>query len=129
MGSEMCIRDSVPNAFIQAKIDKKKGDEKIIMKITGKLVDILVKLAPKIYSGYVVYEKGRKVIYVEVLRALYGMLISAMLWYKKFRGDLKSIGFIFNPYDPCIGNHIVNKKQQTIRFHVDDIMSSHVDRR
>ena len=54
------------------------------MKITGKLVDILVKLAPEVYSGYVVYEKGRRVIYVKVLRALYGMLISAMLWYKKF---------------------------------------------
>ena len=69
----------VPNAFIQAKINKKRGDEKIIMKITVKLVDILVKLAPEVYSGYVVYEKGQKVIYVEVLQALYGMLISAML--------------------------------------------------
>ena len=57
----------VPNAFIQAKIKKKKGDEKIIMKITGKLVDILIRLAPEVYSGYVVYEKGRRVIYVEVL--------------------------------------------------------------
>ena len=79
------------------------------------------------YSGYVVYEKGQRVIYVEVLRALYWMLISAMLWYKKFQGDLEEIGFIFNPYDPCIGNRIVKKKQQTIRFHVDDITSSHVD--
>ena len=117
----------VPNAFIQAKINKKRGDKKIIMKITGKLVDVLVRLAPEVYSGYVVIEKGRRVIYVEVLRALYGMLISAMLWYKKFRGDLEEIGFEFNLYDPCIANRIVKKKQQTIRFHVDDIMSSHVD--
>ena len=51
------------------------------------------------------------------------MLISAMLWYKK----LVEIGFAFNLYDPCIANCIVKKKQQTIRFHVDDIMSSHVD--
>ena len=125
-GRDMLTAD-VPNAFIQAKIDKKRGDEKIIMKITGKLVDVLIRLAPEVYSGYVVYEKGRRVIYVEVLRALYGMLISAMLWYKKFRGDLEEIGFEFNPYDPCIANRIVKKKQQTIRFHVDDIMSSHVD--
>ena len=58
---------------------------------------------------------------------MYGMLMSAMLWYKKFPGDLEEIGFEFNPYDPCIANRIVKKKQQTIRFHVDDIMSSHVD--
>ena len=56
------------------------------------------------------------------------MLISAILWYKKFRGDLEAIGFDFNEYDPCIANCIVNNKQQTIRFHVDDIKSSHVDK-
>ena len=97
------------------------------MKITGKLVDVLISIAPEIYGGYVVYKNGKKVIYVVVLRALYGMLISALLWYKNFRKDLEGIGFIFNPYDPCIANRIVKKKQQTICFHVDDLKSSHVD--
>ena len=97
----------VPNAFIQAEIPKDKGDERIVMKITGRMVDILLQIAPNIYAGYVVYENGKKVLYVEVLRALYGMLVSAMLWYNKFRGDLEEIGFDFNPYDPCIANRIV----------------------
>ena len=122
----------VPNAFIQAllpKPDVAKGEERVIMKITGSLVKILLRLAPDVYNGFVVYEKGKAVIYVVVLRALYGMLISAMLWYKKFRGDLEEIGFEFNPYDPCIANRIVKKKQHTIRFHVDDVMSSHVNKK
>ena len=89
---------------------------------------MLVQIAPHIYAGHVVYENRKKVLYVEVLQALYGMLISAMLWYLKFRGDLEEIGFDFNPYDPCIANRIIKKKQQTIRFHVDNLMSSHVDR-
>ena len=55
------------------------------------------------------------------------MLISAMLWYNKFRSDLENIGFEFNPYDPCVANQIVNEKQHTIRFHVNDLLSSHVD--
>ena len=25
-----------------------------------------------------------------------------------------------NDYDPCIANHMVNGKQHTVRFHVDD---------
>ena len=54
------------------------------MKITGKLVNILICIAPEVYSGYVVDENGQKVLYVEVLRALYGMLIAVMLWYRKF---------------------------------------------
>ena len=46
---------------------------------------------------------------------------------KKFIADLEGAGFIFNPYDPCVANREVQKGQQTIRFHVDDLMSSHRD--
>ena len=75
-----------------------------------------------------VYKNGRKVIYVTVLKAIYGMLQAALLWYKKFRKDLEGIGFVFNGYDPCVANQNVNEKQHTIRFHVDDVMSSHVEK-
>ena len=74
------------------------------MKITGVLVDLLVDIAPEVYGPYIVFENGRKVIYVQVLRALYGMLTATLLWYQKFRGDLEKEGFEFNPYDPCVAN-------------------------
>ena len=63
------------------------------MKITGVLVEQLVQLSPKIYRPYIVFEKQRKVIYIKVLKAIYGMLQAALLWYNKFE---------FNPYDPCV---------------------------
>ena len=72
-------------------------------------------------------KKERRSYVVVVLKALYGMLVAAMFWYNKFRKDLEGIGFIFNPYDPCVANAMVKGKQHTIRFHVDDLMSSHVD--
>ena len=53
------------------------------------------------------------------------MLAASLLWYKKFRKDLEAIGFKFHVYDACIANRIKGGSQQTIRFHVDDIMSSH----
>ena len=62
-----------------------------------------------------------------MLKALYGMLIASLLYYKMFVRDIKSIGFELNPYDPCVANRTVNGKQHTITFHVDDIKSSHVD--
>ena len=34
---------------------------------------------------------------------------------------------MFNPYDPCVANQMVKEKQQTVRFHVDNLMSSHMD--
>ena len=55
------------------------------------------------------------------------MLIAALLWYKKFRSDLEEVGFVFNLYDPCVSNQTVKGKQQTVKFHVDDLMSSHMD--
>ena len=61
------------NAFIQAHMPEiKNGEHCMIMKITGVLVDLLVKLAPDVYTSYVVFENGKKILYIEVLRALYG---------------------------------------------------------
>ena len=36
---------------------------------------------------------------------------------------------MFNPYEPCVANRLVMSKQHTVRFHVDDLKSSHVDRK
>jgi hypothetical protein len=69
----------------------KDGDERVMMKITGVLVGMLVELNPELYGPYVVYEKNRrnKVLYVQVMRAIYGMLEAAILSYKKFGGELE----------------------------------------
>jgi hypothetical protein len=115
----------IPNAFVQTKIPL-NGD-KIIMKIRGQLVDILLEICPGVYDDYVRYEGKNKVLYVRMLKALYGMLISSILYYKKFRKDIESIGFAVNPYDICVANRTVNGKQQTVTWHVDDLKSSHID--
>jgi hypothetical protein len=48
----------IPNAFIQALMPEiKTGEERVMMKITGVLVDMLVELNPEQYEPYVVYEK------------------------------------------------------------------------
>jgi hypothetical protein len=39
--------------------------------------------------------------------------------------DLETIGFISNPYEPCMANKKVQGSQQTILFHVDNLKSSH----
>ena len=64
-------------------------------------------------------------IYVQVLRAIYGVLQAALLWYKKFRKDLEAQSFKFNLYDPCMANRKVKGSQHTILFHVDDLKYSH----
>jgi len=95
---------NIPNAFIQTPMPDIEEKEHVTMKITGVLVDILINLAPRIYQGYVVFKNGKKTVYVQVLRAIYGVLQSELLWYNKLKEDLVQYGFIFNPYDPCVAN-------------------------
>jgi hypothetical protein len=110
----------IPNAFLQAYLPKKEpGKDRVVMKITGVLVGMLVDINPELYSPAIALENRKKVLYVEVLKAMYAMLEAALLWYKTFIKDLKDIGFVFNPYDPCVANKKVQGSQQTIVFHVD----------
>ena len=84
------------------------------------------------YSKHIIYEvnqKGRRVkhLYVRVLRALYGCIESAMLWYELFSSTLQDMGFKLNPYDKCVANKLINGKQCTVVFYVDDNKVSHED--
>jgi hypothetical protein len=116
----------IPNAFTQAYLPKKEpGEDRVVMKITGVLADMLVDINQELYGPAVVLKNRKKVIYIEVLKAIYGMLEAALLWYKTFRKDLEYNGFIVNLYDPCMANKKVQGLQQTIVFYVDDLKSRH----
>ena len=116
----------IPNAFIQTEMNKEDKDgNRYVMKIRGALVDMLVQIAPEIYKDYITYERGHKILYVQVLKAIYGMLQSALLFYKKVKNDLVNSGFEINPYDPCVANKMVKGSQMTVVWHVDDMKVSH----
>ncbi|KAL7577140.1 hypothetical protein ACA910_019742 [Epithemia clementina (nom. ined.)] len=117
----------IPNAFIQKPMLKAEKGERVIMKKRGSLVDMLVEMSPEIYQEQVVMEAGNKVLYFVITKAIYGMLVSALLFYKKLKKDLEEIGFEVNPYDPCIANRMINGKQHIVTWHVNDLKLSHVD--
>ena len=62
---------------------------------------------------------------VRLVKALYGCLKSALLFYQKLSADLTRYGFKINPYDPCLANKLVNGGQLTVTRHVDDLKVSH----
>ena len=92
----------------------------------GELAELMIKLEPKVYRKYVTWDaKGKPVLYVRLQKALYGLLRSALLFYRKFRSELEAYGFEINPYDPCVFNKEVNGNQLTVTLHVDDLKISH----
>jgi hypothetical protein len=82
------------NAFVQTSARLTKGGERIIMKIRGALVSILVELDSHTYKEHVSFENGSKILCVHVQKASYGMLQSALLFNKKMTGDLELIGLL-----------------------------------
>ena len=53
-------------------------------------------------------------LYLELLKALHGILIESLLFYQKLRNYLEAIGIKVNPYDPCVANNMIRDKQMTI---------------
>ena len=66
-------------------------------------------------------------IYLRLCKALYGCIKSALLWYDLLSLTLVEMGFQINPYDECVTNKMVNGKQCTILWYVDDLKISYVD--
>ena len=116
----------IPNAFIQTRIEDE--EDMAIIKIRGVLVDMLTDIAPDVYKPYVTMDKkGIKQLVVQCQNAIYGTMVASLLYYRKFCKSLTSIGFEFNPCDPCVANKTIDGNQMTICFHVDDCKLSHKD--
>jgi Reverse transcriptase (RNA-dependent DNA polymerase) len=118
---EVAVVD-VPGAFMQVDMDSV-----VHVRFNGKMVDLLVEIDHDAYAPYITYEGRDKVIYVELLKALYGTIRAARLFWEKLSGKLQEWGFNANKYDPCVANKMVNGKQLTVAWHVDDLKVSHVD--
>ena len=65
-------------------------------------------------------------IYSSLKKALYGALIAGLLFWWDMYGALGCWGFKPNPYDSCVMNKTVDKKQCKIFWHVDDLNISNV---
>ena len=57
----------IPNAFIQNPVPK--SEEKVVMRITGLLVDYLVKLFPTNYNNYVTIQNQTNIQYLEMRKS------------------------------------------------------------
>ena len=119
-GRDVATADVV-GAYLKAYMD-----EFVVMKFTGESVDILCKMNEK-YSKFVVMEGKTKVLYVKLIKAIYGCVKSALLWYQLFTESLEGMGFVLNPYDPCIANCTIEGSQCTVAWYVDDNKISHAN--
>ena len=66
----------VPVSYLQTEMP---SDKRILLRIMYEILDIMCEVNPD-YKPYVQYENGKKVLYVDILREIYGSIESALLW-------------------------------------------------
>eukprot|EP00804_Cyclotella_cryptica_P002489 CCRYP_018085-RG/>CCRYP_018085-RG protein AED:0.29 eAED:0.29 QI:0/-1/0/1/-1/1/1/0/626 len=110
----------LPGAFLHTLTD-----EKVIMVLRGELCELMCLIDPKLYRKHVCKDrKGQPVLYVELYKSLYGLMRSALLFYRKLRKELENYGMKMNPYDLCVANKDTRHGQLTVLWHVDDLKIS-----
>jgi hypothetical protein len=113
----------IPGVFLHADMNKD-----ITMVLKGRLAELMVQVAPNLYRKYItVNRKGTAILYVKMQKALCGLLRSALLFYNKLVANSERDGFVLNPYDSCMANKVVDRKQMTVCWHIDDLKVSHCD--
>jgi hypothetical protein len=60
---------NIPGAFLHAT-----NKDYAIMRMIGTLAKLMVQTDPKLYRKYLVNKKGKKVLYLRLQKALYGMM-------------------------------------------------------
>jgi len=105
----------ITGAYLECDLPE---DDEVIMMLDPVVASILAELDPTIEAMR--DEKG--VLYVKLKKALYGCVQSAKLWYDKLCEALLSDGYTKNSYDSCLFNKMVDGKQITVAFHVDDLL-------
>lgn len=100
----------IEGAYLEASMD-----DIVYMKIDGIALDALLEIDPS-YGDFI--HDGK--LYVKLLKALYGTVQAAALWFNKISGVLNSLGYTKCDYDECVFKH--KKSGSLIALHVDDLL-------
>lgn len=108
---------NILGAFLQSDWPK---DKPTYLKFNGFMEDMLLEIDPTL-KEYVITRGQYKLMYGKLDKAVYRTLLGAILFYEKLATQLHEWDFIMNPYDACTWNKMVNGKQLTIQFLIDNM--------
>jgi len=120
------ITVDIPGAFLQG--DWPQHEHPAYIRFEGEMVDMICEIDSS-YKSKIIYSNNgkRKLLYGRLVKAVYGTLLAAIIFYQKLAKHLTNHGFKQNQYDECTFNKMVENEQLTVQFHVDDLKASHKD--
>ena len=81
----------------------------------------------KKYGYKIIIEQGKKFVYAVLNQALYGAIISSLLFCRDLVRKLKSWVFQPNPYYPCVMNKVIDRKSCAVCWHMSSLKISHME--
>ena len=120
MDDQAVITVDIPGAFLQC--DWPQDEHPVDIKFEGLMVNMIFEIDPSHYDK-VQWNKHRtrKFLYAWLVKAVYGSVLAAIIFYNKLSKHFIEHGFVMNKYDLCTFNTMVNGEQLTVQFHVDDL--------
>ena len=85
------------------------------------MVDMLCEIDSSLKKRVVYTKNGQKYMYGKLNKAVYGTLLGTILFYEKLATQLHDWDYIMNPYDACTFNKMVDGKQITVQFFIDNL--------
>ena len=79
----------IPGAYLETDFPKENFT---LLLFEVKFVDIMCDINPE-YKHHVRLKDGRKTLYLCILKSIYGIIKSALLWYELYLSVLKYVGF------------------------------------
>jgi hypothetical protein len=108
----------IGSAYLNALMPKTDPSKLVFMRISKEVSQIMA----NIDNTFTRYINADGTLVVELDRALYGCIESALLWFRELSGFLSKKGFVTNPYDVCVMNKTSKEGTATIGIYVDDIL-------
>ena len=86
--------------------------------LEGIMVDMICEINPS-YHDVIIWSKDckRKFLYSRLIKAVYGTLLRAIIFYNKLSKHLIDHGFVQNEYDMCTFNKMVNGEQIIVQIY------------
>ena len=91
----------------------------------GIMVEMICEIDPSYHKNIIWSKDCKKFLYGRLVKAVYGTLLGANIFYNKLSKHLTDQKFTQNEYGMRTFNKMVNGEQITVQFHVDDLKVSH----
>lgn len=127
---------SIAAVFAQAAITAHRGDSVLTLDhkaaylnaaMKGPIVKMILSkdvstILCSVSKDFKIYLRANGTILVQLEKALYGCIQSAVLWCDELSSTLEGLGYTKNPYDTCVFNKIREDQIDTILVYVDDLL-------